>query len=122
MNIYKCQICGAVVEVLVPAGEIFCCGQPMDLMEAMTAKNEGKEKHVPVIEIKGNTVKVKIGSIPHPMEEKHHIVMVELIKGGKVVARTEFKAGEKPEAEFCLEDVSGLTARELCNIHGLWQT
>lgn len=120
-GIYKCEICGNVVSVIYAGvGELVCCGQPMKLLEEQTIEKEGKEKHVPVIEIEGNNVKVKVGSVPHPMEEKHYIGLIQLIRDGNVIVGKRLKPGDKPEAEFCLEDTSNLKAREWCNIHGLW--
>lgn len=120
-GIYKCALCGNVVSVLeAHDGELVCCGQPMNLLEEKTAKLEGKEKHVPIVEINGNKVKVKIGSIPHPMEEKHLIEIVQILQNGKVIAEKRLSAGQKPEVEFCIENTKGIKARELCNVHGLW--
>ena len=121
-EIYKCEICGNVVSVIeAGGGELVCCGQPMTLLEEKTAKHEGKEKHVPVIEAFDGGVKIKIGSVPHPMEEKHYIELIQLVKDGDIVIGKRLKPGHKPEAEFCLTDVKGLKARALCNIHGLWK-
>ncbi len=121
-KIYKCEICGNVVSVLeAGVGELVCCGQPMNLLEEKTSEQEGKEKHVPVIETIEGGVKVKVGSIPHPMEEKHYIGLIQLIREGNVVIGKRLKAGDKPEAEFCcLGDTKGLKARIFCNIHGVW--
>jgi superoxide reductase len=120
LQIYKCEVCGNIVEVLHQgAGELVCCDQPMKLLEEKT-EEQGKEKHLPVMEKTDKGVQVKVGSIPHPMEEKHFIewVAVETDKG---VFRKFLKSGEKPEAEFEIrEDI--LQAREYCNIHGLWAT
>ena len=119
-GIYKCNICGNIVSVIeAHQGELVCCGQPMELLEEKT-QEEGKEKHVPVVEIEGNNVKVKVGDVPHPMEPEHHIVLIQLVKDGKIIAGKRLKPGQKPEAEFCLENTDGITARELCNVHGLW--
>jgi superoxide reductase len=121
-EIYKCEICGDTVSVILEgAGNPSCCGKPMTLLREKTAKEEGKEKHVPVVEIKGNSVKVKIGSIPHPMEAGHHITLVQLLRDGKIIAGKRLYPGEKPEAEFYIENPKGVKARELCNIHGLWR-
>ena len=120
-KLYKCEICGAVVEALheSPGGYI-CCNQPMKLLEEKTA-DEGMEKHVPVVEIKGNNVTVKVGSNPHPMEEGHYICLIQLMRGGKVVEGRRLYPGDKPEASFCIDNTEGITARELCNVHGLWK-
>ena len=120
-GIYKCEICGNVVSVLESGvGDLVCCGQNMKLMESNPPEKEGKEKHVPVIEIEGNKVRVKIGSVPHPMEEKHFIELIEVLKNGKVIASKRLYPGQKPEAEFLIEDTENIKAREYCNIHGLW--
>ena len=120
-QIYKCDVCGNVVSVIEAGnGDLVCCGQNMKLFEVKTAEQEGKEKHVPVIEIEGNNATVRVGSVPHPMEEKHWIELIEIVKKGKVIASARLSAGDKPEATFCLDDTEGITARELCNVHGLW--
>ena len=121
-GIYKCNICGNVVSVLEAGqGDLVCCGQPMELLEEKTTAQEGKEKHVPVIEIIESGVRVKVGSVPHPMEEKHYIELIQLIKDGNVVIGKRLKPGDRPVVEFCIKDAEGLKARELCNIHGLWK-
>ncbi|PNX49044.1 MAG: desulfoferrodoxin [Thermoplasmata archaeon M11B2D] len=117
-EIYKCTVCGNIVEVLhAGVGELVCCGQPMQLLSEKK-QDVGNEKHVPVIEKTTTGVKVKIGSVPHPMEEKHYIEWIELHADG-IVYRKFLKPGEKPEAEFCVT-AKTLSAREYCNIHGLW--
>ena len=119
-QICKCNVCGNIVEVLhAGQGELVCCGQPMELLQAKTA-DEGKEKHVPVIETSDKGVKVKVGSVPHPMEEKHYIEWVEVITDGDG-CRQFLKPGDKPEAEFDIKSKK-VAAREYCNIHGLWQS
>jgi superoxide reductase len=119
LQIYKCEICGNIVEVLHGGdGELVCCGQPMKNLTAKTA-DVGKEKHVPVIEKIAGGVKVKIGSVPHPMEEKHYIEWVEIIADGRAY-RQFLKPGEAPEAIFKIE-AKTITAREYCNVHGLWE-
>lgn len=121
-KIYKCNICGNVVEVLeAGVGELVCCNQPMELLKEKT-EDKGQEKHVPVLEIKGKKVKVKVGSIPHPMEEKHYITLIEVLHGNNVLASYRPSPGEPPEAEWEFEKTEGLTAREYCNIHGLWKS
>jgi len=120
LEIYKCEVCGNIVEVLhAGAGELVCCGQPMKLFKENTV-DAAKEKHVPVIEKVANGYKVKVGSVPHPMEEKHYIEWIELIAGGKAY-RQFLKPGEAPEAFFAI-DAEKVTAREYCNLHGLWRS
>jgi len=119
-QIYKCSICGNIVEVLhTGKGELVCCGKPMDLLEEKT-KDEGMEKHVPVIEKTDNGIKVKIGSIPHPMEDDHFIEWIEILADEKAY-RKFLKPGDAPEAEFNIQ-AENIIARELCNIHGLWKS
>ena len=113
-QIYKCEICGNIVEVLHEgADSLVCCGQPMKLLEENTV-DASKEKHVPVIKGK----KLMIGSIPHPMEETHYIEWIEATGEKGEVAKVFLKPGDKPEAEFSFKVKS---ARELCNLHGLWK-
>uniref|UniRef100_A0A7C4RQ39 Desulfoferrodoxin n=1 Tax=Desulfatirhabdium butyrativorans TaxID=340467 RepID=A0A7C4RQ39_9BACT len=119
LGIYKCDICGNIVEVLhAGGGELVCCGQPMKLMVENTV-DAAKEKHVPVIEKAAGGYLVKVGSVSHPMEEKHYIEWIELLADGK--AYRQFLApGQKPEAFFAVEAAS-VSAREYCNLHGLWK-
>ena len=119
LQVYKCNVCGNIVEVLRGGvGELVCCGQPMERLVERTA-DEGKEKHVPVIEKVDGGIKVKVGSVPHPMEAKHYIEWVELLVDGKVY-RQFLKAGDAPEAVFSV-DGGSVSAREHCTIHGLWK-
>ena len=118
-EVYRCNVCGNIVEVLhAGAGELVCCGQPMELLKEKT-EDEGQEKHVPVIEKTDTGIKVKVGSVPHPMEENHYVEWIEVIAGGKVY-RKFLKPGEKPEAEFKI-NAGDVEAREYCNVHGLWK-
>jgi len=119
LEVYKCEICGNIVEMLHEGmGELVCCGQPMKLMEANTV-DAAKEKHVPVVEKTSDGFKVKVGSTPHPMEEKHYIEWIELIVGDNAY-RHFLKPGDAPEAAFCIK-ADKVTAREYCNIHGMWK-
>jgi superoxide reductase len=117
-QIYKCAKCGNIVEVLhTGAGELVCCGEPMALQKENIV-DAAKEKHVPVIEKTETGYKVKVGSVPHPMEESHFIEWIELIADGKAY-RKFLNPGDAPEAEFCVE-AENVSVREYCNIHGLW--
>jgi superoxide reductase len=119
-QIYKCNICGNIVEVLhAGAGELVCCGQPMQLLEEKT-EDQGQEKHVPVIEYTEKGVKVKVGSVEHPMDQDHYIEWIEIIADGKTYRRF-LQPGEKPEAEFEVQ-AENIVAREYCNLHGLWKS
>jgi len=116
-QIYRCEICGNIIEVLHEGADaLVCCGQPMNLLKAKD-KDQGQEKHVPVVEKTDKGIKVKVGSIEHPMIEEHYIEWIEVISNNKVYRRF-LKAGEKPEAEFCVNKVD--LVREYCNVHGLW--
>ncbi len=118
LEIYKCNICGNIIEVMHGgAGELVCCGQPMELMEPGTV-DASKEKHVPVIEKTEQGYRVRVGSADHPMEEKHYIEWIELIADGKSYHQF-LQPGQEPQAEFCVQ-ASQITVREYCNIHGLW--
>ena len=122
LQIYKCEVCGNVVEVLhAGAGDLVCSGQPMKLMTENTV-DASKEKHVPVVDKTGDGVKVRVGSIPHPMEEKHYIEWIQIISADGMRAFRKFlKPGEAAEAEFPLKE-DGFTAREFCNLHLLWKS
>ena len=122
MEIYKCEICGNIVEVLhTGVGELVCCGQPMKLMEEKT-EDSSIEKHVPYIEKTANGVLVKIGqNQDHPMEEKHFIEWIQVTADSKSY-RKFLKPGDKPQAKFEVESDNNIEAREYCNIHGLWKS
>lgn len=118
-GIYKCEICGNIIEVLhTGAGALVCCGKEMKYFTENTV-DASKEKHVPVIEKTENGYIVKVGSVEHPMEEKHYIEWIELIADG-VSYRKFLKPGDKPQAEFCVK-ATKVEAREYCNLHGLWK-
>ena len=120
LQVYKCAVCGNIIEVLhVGGGELVCCGQPMTLMAENTV-DASKEKHVPVVEKTADGVKVKVGAVPHPMEDKHYIQWIEVIDG-EIVYRRFLKPGLAPEAIFCLKTGGAVKGREYCNLHGLWK-
>lgn len=119
LEVYKCSLCGNIVEILNGAdGELICCGQAMELL-AEKAEDQGKEKHVPVIEKIDGGIKVTVGSIAHPMEEEHYIQWIELIADGRSCLKF-LKPGDAPEATFSIEPCE-VTAREHCSLHGLWK-
>lgn len=118
-QIYKCNVCGNIVEVLhTGAGELVCCGEAMQLMQEKR-EDVGQEKHLPVIEKTPDKVTVKVGSIPHPMEDNHYIEWVEVVSDGKAY-RQFLKPGDSPEATFEIK-AEKITAREYCTLHGLWK-
>lgn len=117
-QVYKCSMCGNMVEVLHPgAGELVCCGQPMVLFAENTV-DAAQEKHVPVVEKTADGFKVTVGSVAHPMDESHYIEWIELIVGDKLY-RQFLNPGQAPEAVFCVA-AEKATARAYCNLHGLW--
>jgi superoxide reductase len=119
LEIYKCEACGNIVEVIHGGdGELVCCGEAMQKMNENTV-DAAKEKHVPVVEKVEGGVKVKVGDVAHPMEEKHYIEWIEVIADGKA-DRQFLNPGEAPEAVF-KTDAQNVTAREYCNLHGLWK-
>ena len=120
-EVYKCLACKNVVTVVDgDVGTLFCCGKDMELLEEKTAEQEGKEKHVPIVEQEGGKVSVKVGSVPHPMEQEHHIELIQVYDGDKILAEKFLHPGDEPLAEFTVGEVSDLKAKALCNVHGLW--
>jgi superoxide reductase len=118
-EVYKCGVCGNIVEVLhAGAGQLVCCGKPMNLLKENTT-DAALEKHVPVIEKISGGVKVSVGSVAHPMIAEHYIEWIEIIADGKV-CRKYLNPGEVPEAVFNVE-AQDVTVREYCNLHGLWK-
>lgn len=120
LEVYKCEMCGNIVEVLHGAGgELSCCGQAMTRLEENTV-DAAVEKHVPVVEKTEGGYKVKVGAAAHPMEEAHHIEWIELVAGGKSYI-AYLSPGDAPEADFCVADAD-VYARAYCNLHGLWKS
>lgn len=120
LQVWKCNVCGNILEVLhTGVGQLVCCGQPMMLQKEKT-EDIGKEKHVPVIEKTEKSIKVKVGSVPHPMEKAHFIEWIEII-AEDVAYRKFLKPSDAPEVEFCIK-AEKIQAREYCNIHGLWKS
>ena len=122
MKFYKCEICGKIVAMVKETPvDTMCCGQAM--RELVPGTTDGAaEKHVPVYTLEGNTVKVKIGSVEHPMTDAHHIewIAIETENGNQ---RKELKPGDKPEATFALVPRDKVkSVYEYCNLHGLWKT
>jgi len=119
-QIYRCKVCENIVEVVhAGIGQLVCCGQPMSLLDELN-EDTGAEKHVPVIEKTDSGFKVKIGSIPHPMEDDHYIEWIEIIVDGMVYKKF-LNSGDEPEAVFKIDSpYESITVRDYCNIHGLW--
>jgi superoxide reductase len=120
LEIYKCQVCGNMVEVVHASdGTLVCCGQNMTLVSENTT-DASKEKHVPAVSKTDHGIKAQIGSVAHPMEEKHYIEWIQVISSDGTANRKFLSPGQAPEAEFCCADEKS-TVREYCNIHGLWK-
>ena len=118
-QVYKCNVCGNIVEVThTGVGQLVCCGQPMEQLSEKT-EDIGREKHVPIIKKTEKGILVKVGSVPHPMQEVHYIEWIEIIVDGKY-CRKFLKPGDKPEAFFEII-ADKLEVREYCNLHGLWR-
>lgn len=119
LEVYKCDICGNIIELIIAGGgPLDCCGSPM-LLKAENTVDASREKHVPVIEKSDGKVTVKVGSVPHPMEETHYIQWIEVIDGSRI-SRQMLKPGEAPEATFCVKS-DNVVVREYCNLHGQWK-
>jgi len=119
-DVYECEVCGQIIEVLREGkGQLVCCDQPMKLLEANTV-DAAVEKHVPVVEKAEGGIKVKVGSVPHPMESEHWIEWVQVINDGTSY-RSFLNPGDEPEAFFGIEPAGGMIACEHCNLHGLWK-
>ncbi len=121
-QIFKCELCGNIVEVVHNGqGELVCCGKPM-VLQAPKSEEEGfTEKHLPVIETSEEGTKVKLGAIPHPMEEAHHIEWVEMEVTEGRTCRKYLAAGEAPEVDFKAKPEEIASVRAYCNLHGLWK-
>lgn len=121
-EIYKCEICGNVVSVIeAHEGALVCCGKEMVRQKPKGKEQEGNEKHVPMIKQTEKGVIVKVGSVPHPMEEGHYISLIQLYDKDGIVTGKRLSPKDDPEAEFCcLAKKEGLRARIYCNVHGLW--
>ncbi len=119
LQVFKCLHCGLLVEVLGDGAIPSCCGEPMRAMKENTVEASA-EKHIPVLEVQGSGILVKVGSIPHPMEADHYIEWIEVINGS-YVNRCHLKPGDAPQAAFYVPQQPGLEIRAYCNKHGLWK-
>lgn len=121
LEIYKCEICGNIIEVLNAGyGTLVCCSQPMQKLEEHKNDETAQEKHVPILTSNNHEKTIRVGSIPHPMENEHYIMFIEALSHDKVWLKRKFlKPGDEPSLKFSI-DGDKMIARELCNIHGLW--
>jgi len=120
-ELYKCNVCGNVVEVAhAGAGALACCDQSMEKLVAKT-EDKGKEKHVPIVKEEGSIIRVEVGQIHHPMEEKHYIAFIEVLTADKVI-RADLDPNHAPAADFSIGRSEVVEVRAYCNLHGLWMT
>ena len=121
-KIYRCSVCGNIVEVLEEgAGTLVCCGQDMEMLQEKE-QDQGLEKHVPQIKIEGDTATVTVGDILHPMEDSHYIQFIQLIVDGDTQTKYLLPS-QQPITQFKLpKEYKNITAREYCNLHGLWKS
>ncbi|TET37740.1 MAG: desulfoferrodoxin [Planctomycetota bacterium] len=119
LSIFKCNVCGNIVELIhVGGGTLVCCEEDMQLLVENTT-DAAKEKHVPVIEKSDAGVTIRVGSVPHPMADDHYIEWIQLLAGGKA-CRQFLNPGDEPVATFPIQ-ADDVSAREFCNLHGLWK-
>ncbi|OQX93779.1 MAG: desulfoferrodoxin [Rickettsiaceae bacterium 4572_127] len=120
-KIYKCEICKNVAELEFDTGiPLNCCGKAMMVQNPQTADST-LEKHVPIITEKDNGYEVIVGSILHPMIDAHYILWIDLIADG-ILHRKYLKPNDKPKAFFEIPKAKKVSAKEYCNLHGLWKT
>ena len=118
---FICKHCGNLVGLIEDRGvPLVCCGEAMSELVANTVE-ASTEKHLPDVTVSGDSMTVKIGSVPHPMEEEHYIsfVFVETEQGGQ---RKLFKSGAAPQLKFCFVDDKPIAVYAYCNLHGMWKT
>lgn len=122
LEMYRCDVCGNLVQVLISGeGELVCCGKPMVLINPNTSEDASLEKHVPVfIKDAEGRLEIQVGSVPHPMEDKHYIMFIETISGDKNHVALEYLHPEQ-EPKMRLEMQEPEKAIAFCNIHGLWE-
>ncbi|MDP7420972.1 MAG: desulfoferrodoxin [bacterium] len=121
LGIYKCEICGNIVEVLHSgSGTLYCCGMAIKAFEEKT-EDPAVQKHVPFIEKVEGGIKVRVGqNAAHPMTDEHYIEWIEFVADGKAF-RQFLKPGAPAEASFCCVEGAEISVREYCNLHGLWE-
>ncbi len=120
LDVYRCEVCGNLVEVLhVGGGELMCCGKPMTRL-TLRSTDIGQEKHLPVIEDSEDGITIRIGEIPHPMTEEHLIEWVEVIGTDGSTRRIFLNSGDLPQVHISIKKEEVREVRVYCNLHGLW--
>lgn len=125
LEMYTCETCHKMVLVIQDGdGELVCCGKPMVRLPEKST-DAGKEKHLPVVEKTQKGIRVRVGSVAHPMEKEHYLKWIEVI-GDTFLHTVSLAPGQKPEAEFCLAGADAIShikkVRIYCNVHGVWAT
>lgn len=118
---YICKKCGNLIGIIKDEGiPMMCCGEEMTQLTPNTVE-ASLEKHLPDVTVAGDRVDIQIGSVPHPMEDAHHItfVYVETEKGGQ---RKCLASEKEPKVSFCFVDDKPIAVYAYCNLHGLWKT
>lgn len=118
---YLCKHCHKIIGIVQESPvDTICCGEPMQLLVPNTVE-ASNEKHLPDVTVERNVVKVKVGSVEHPMVPEHFIpwIYMETKAGGQ---RKNLKPGDKPEVVFALQDDEAVAVYAYCNLHGLWKT
>ena len=119
VRFYKCKICGNIIGLISGnAGSIKCCGEQMEQLSANSV-DAATEKHIPVYEVDGNEIIVRVGSVEHPMDPDHYISWIAIVSE-RETTRIALKPGEKPEVRF--KYIKGATLYAYCNKHGLWKS
>ena len=120
VKFYICPHCGNIVEMIHDAGvNPVCCGQKMNEL-VPGAVEASHEKHIPAVDVDGDILAVRVGSVEHPMAEEHWIEWVELVSD-KGIQRKYLNPGEAPKVKFLLNGEKPLAVYAYCNLHGLWK-
>ncbi|MBQ8669012.1 desulfoferrodoxin FeS4 iron-binding domain-containing protein [bacterium] len=124
LDLYKCNICGNLVEVVLSGvGELVCCGEPMEYLDAKSNDSEYGEKHVPVfVDTDENGIEVRVGSTLHPMTEEHYIQFIETISEDKNKICRQYLSPQTSPIMVLKDKADIKNAREYCNLHGLWES
>ncbi len=123
LDLYRCEICGNLIQVIIDGGgELVCCGQPMQKLEAKNQEEAMIEKHIPVfVKNNDNGDEVRVGEVLHPMNDDHYIMFIETISEDKNNVQLKYlHPGEEPKM-ILNQKFGKILAREFCSLHGLWE-